>query len=112
MALECDVKSKEERIKCARENNCDHRSCVGNITLKSGNETVEESVSELIKRIDSDGNCEEHMKYEYGEQWDVIDVDARNIFTYCTPSLIKCIAGVNLYRERIKTIDRSNKTVE
>ena len=62
MMLECYAKEKEEWIKFAREKHCDDRLCIGNIILKSGNDTLEKSVSELIKRIDSDGNCEEHMK--------------------------------------------------
>ena len=52
------------------------------------------------------------MKHKYGEQWGMVDVDTRNVFTCCTTSLIKCIAGVNLYGERINSIDKSNKTAE
>ena len=54
MVLEFGAKAKEERTKCARENNCDDRLRVGNMELKSGNETLEKSVSELIKRTGSD----------------------------------------------------------
>ena len=65
--------------------------------MQSGKETLEKSVSERTKGKDSDGNFEEHMKNECGEQWDMTDVDARNVFTYCIPILIKCIPGINLY---------------
>ena len=67
---------------------------------------------EVIKGKDSDNNCEEHIKHKHGEQCDIIDVDARNVFTCCTPSLIKCISGIKIYGERIKRIDKSNKTAE
>ena len=97
MVLECDKKAKEERINCTRENASDDRLCTGNIALQCGKETLEKSVSEVIKGKDSDGNCEEYVKHKHGEQWGMIDVDARNFFTCCTPSLIKCIAGMNLY---------------
>ena len=41
MVLKCYAKGKEERIKCARENNCDDKLCIGNATLMCVNETVE-----------------------------------------------------------------------
>ena len=42
----------------------------------------------------------------------MIDIDARYVFTCCTPSLIKFIAGINPYGEIIKKIEKSNKTAE
>ena len=110
MVLECDKKAKEERMKGLRENRSDTRLHVGNVALQCGKETLEKSVSEIIKGKDSDSNCEEYMKHKYGEQWNIIDTDARNVFASCTPSMIKCTAGINQYGERIKKIDKSNKT--
>ena len=78
-----------------RENRSDTRLHAGNIALQCGKETLEKSVSEIIKGKDSDSNCEEYMKHKYGEQWNIIDTDARNIFASCTPSMIKCIGGIN-----------------
>ena len=79
--------------------------------LQCGKEMLEKSVAKIIKGTDSDINCEECMKYKYGEQWDIIDADARNVFASCTPSMIKHIAGINYYRERIKRIEKSKITV-
>ena len=103
-------KKKEERIKCVRENRSDNMLCGGNVALKCGKETLEKSVSEVIKVKDSDINCEEHMKHKYGEQWVTIETDARNVFTSCTLSMIKHIEGINDYGEIIKRIDKSNTT--
>ena len=94
------------------ENASDDSLITGNISLKSGTKTLEKSISEVIKSKDSEVNCVECMKHKHSEQWDVIDVDARNFFTCCTRSLIKCTPEVNLYGERIKSIDKNDKTVE
>ena len=79
-----------------------------NVALQCVKKTLEKSVSKVIKRKDSDINCEEHVKHRYGEQCDVIDIHARNIFASCTPSMIKCKEGINCYGERINRIDKSN----
>ena len=71
--LECDKKEKVERIIFLRENTSDDRLNVGNIVLQCGKETLEKSVSEVIKGKDSDVNCEENVKHEHGEQWGMID---------------------------------------
>ena len=47
--LECDAKAKEERIKCVRKNMCDNSLCIRNMVLQCGKETLEKSVSEVIK---------------------------------------------------------------
>ena len=67
IVLECNQQAKEERIKCVRENRSDNRLCVVNVVLQCGKETLEKSVSELIKGKDSDVNCEEHTKHKYVE---------------------------------------------
>ena len=90
MVLEYDKKEKVERMNCLRENTSDARLHVGNVVLQCGKETLEKSISEVIKGKDSDINCEKYVKNKYGEQWDVIYEDAG--FSSCTPSMIKCIA--------------------
>ena len=94
MVLECDKKAKLERINCLRENISDDRLCVGNTVLQYGTETLEKSFSKVIKGKDSDINCVEDVTHKHGEQWDRIDADAINVFTCCTPSMIKCVAGL------------------
>ena len=84
--------------------------CVSNTTFQCGKETLEKSVPEVIKRKDSDIHCEECMKHKSGEQLCVMHIDARKVFASCKPSMIKCIAGINHYWERIKRMDNSNTT--
>ena len=105
--MECDQQEKEERIKCVRENRSDDRLHVGNVSLQCAKETLEKSVSEVTKVKDSDVNCEEFIKHKHGEKWDVIDIDARKVFASWTPSLIKCIAVINHYGEKIKSMHES-----
>ena len=50
------------------------------------------------------------MKYEYGQQWDLVATDAKNFFTSWTPSMIKWIVGIHHYGERIKCAHKSNTT--
>ena len=52
------------------------------------------------------------MQHKCGEKWELIDIEARNVFTRCTPSMIKCVAGINHYGKRIRTIDKENVTAE
>ena len=52
---------------------------------------------EVIKGIDSDRNSLEYVQHKYGNNWELIDVKARNVFACCTPSMIKCVAGINMY---------------
>ena len=63
---------------------------------------LEKSVVEVTKRIDSDKNSLEHIQNKYSENWELIDIEARNFFACCTPSMIKCVAGINMYGDRIK----------
>ena len=108
MALECDYKEKEERTKCVRENKSDDVLCAGNTTLKCRRETLEKSVSEVIKGKNIDIKCEECVQQKHGEQWDLIDTDARNIFGNFAPSVMNCVAGIKHYGERIEHIDDRN----
>ena len=110
MALKCDQKAKEERIKSVRENRSNNFLFVGNLVMQRGRETSEKSFSEVMKGKDSDAKCEEYVQHKHGEQWDLIDVDARKVFANFTPSMIKDVTGINHYGERIKCIDKSNKT--
>ena len=50
------------------------------------------------------------MQHEHGEQWELIDSNARNVFTSCTPSMSTCITGINHYRQINRMTDKSNST--
>ena len=50
------------------------------------------------------------MQHENGEQLDLLDRHAKNFFIRCTPSMMKCVVGINHYGERIKCIDKINET--
>ena len=50
------------------------------------------------------------MQHKYGEQWDLINLDTRNVFASCTPIMIKCILRTNNYGERIKCAHKSKTT--
>ena len=50
-------------------------------------------------------------KHKHGQDWEEIDVDARDSFPCFLDSKIKCVAGViNVRRKRIKQIDCINVT--
>ena len=67
MVLEFNQQAKEERIKCVRENRSDKMLRAGNEALKCGKETLENSVSEVIKGENSDINCEECVRHNHKE---------------------------------------------
>ena len=50
------------------------------------------------------------MKHNHGEKWELIDIEARNVFKCCTPRMIKYITGVNTDGDRIRKIDKCNTT--
>jgi len=81
----------------------------GNISLKHRDRYCERKISEVIKKIDSMKNLEEYLQNKYGEKWLIIDIEAREGFSNSTTSKIKCAAGLNMYGERIKLIDKKNR---
>ena len=110
MVLKCDKVAKEERVKCVVENTMHDEETEGNTSLNLGNMKFEKSVVEVTKGIDSDRNSLEHVQHEHGENWELIDVEARNAFACCTPSTIKRVTGINMCGNRIKKIDKYNVT--
>ena len=64
----------------------------------------------MIKGVNSNNNFEECIQHEHGKQWKLIDEEVRNVLTSCTPIMIKCITGINLYGNMIRMIDKSNAT--
>ena len=42
---------------------------------------------------------------------ELIDAEARNVFSCCAPSTIKCIAETNRYGNRIRMINKSDTTI-
>ena len=111
MALECDKLEKEERMKCVSEDSRANREYEGNVSLNCGRETLEKSVSEVAKERESNNNCEEGVQHKHDEQWELIVIEARFFFKHCTPSMIKCIAGINMHVHRIRKIYKFNATV-
>ena len=67
MALKCDKKVKEERIRCVRYNRIESMSVSGNEALQCRKEILEKSASEVIKIKDSDDHCKDYMQHKYGE---------------------------------------------
>ena len=72
---------------------------------------LEKSVPKVIKSKDSDSKWEENIQHECGEKGDLVETCKRKKFTNCTPSMIKCISGINQHVERIKCINMSTKKV-
>ena len=66
---------------------------------------------EVIKGIDSDKNSLEHVQHKHGENWELINIEARNVCACCTTRMIKCVAGINLHGNRIKDTNKCNITV-
>ena len=50
----------------------------------------------------------DHFRDEHGENWHLIDVEAREGFSSSTTSQMKCAAGLSVHGERAKNIDKSN----
>ena len=65
-------------------------------------------ISEVVKNIDSEEFITEYFQDKYGENWNLIDIEAREGFVNSTASQIKCAAGLNVCGERAKDIDKSN----
>ena len=76
-------------MKCVGESRVCDKEVEGNMSLNLRNVILEKSVVEVTKGIDSDRNSLEHFQNKYGENWELIDVEARNVFSCCTPSVIK-----------------------
>lgn len=51
------------------------------------------------------------MKSKTDQHWERIDIEARNVFGYCNPSMLKCVAGFNFYGERMKELNKHCKEV-
>ena len=71
---------------------------------------LEKSVVEVMKGIDSDRNSLEHIQHKHDENWELIDIEARNVFACYTPSVIKRVAGIYMHGDRIKDVDKFNVT--
>ena len=65
---------------------------------------------EFKKGVDSDKNSLEYIQHKYGGNREFFDVESRNVFACCMPSMIKCIALINMHSDRIKDIDKCNVT--
>lgn len=63
-------------------------SVIGNILLSNENNYLDKSVYEL-KIFDSKKISTDHMKHQFGENWEAIDIEVNIIFSICAPSLLK-----------------------
>ena len=93
------IRKQKKKEQSAREKKNDNVMRVGNTALQCGRETLEKLVSEATKGKDSDAECEECVKHKNGEQWDLIDVDARHFFKLCTKNDKACINNKPLCRK-------------
>ena len=59
-----------------------NREVTGITVLKCGREMLEKSVSEVMKERDSNNNCNGYLQHIHGENWELIDVEARNVFEF------------------------------
>ena len=50
------------------------------------------------------------MQHKYGEHWEIIDVETRNIFKCFTPRMMKCVSGINMHGDRTRKIDKCDAT--
>ena len=64
--------------------------------------THEKSISGVIQHADSRENIIEHVQYKCRQCWEETDIDARDSFSHCAASAIKCAEGVNTHGEGIK----------
>ena len=108
--MKCDKVAKEECLKCVVENRTHDKEVEENVSLELGNVKLEKLAVEVTKWIDSDKNSLEHIQHENGEFCELIDIEARNAFACCTPSMIKGVAGINMCGDRIKDIYKCNGT--
>ena len=51
------------------------------------------------------------MQNKHVEKWELISMEARDVFSRSTPGVIKCTVGINHYRNRTRKIDKINKKV-
>ena len=109
--LECDRKAKEIREMCQDYEVIDKIKCKGNVSVKHNFQHCEKKVSEVVKTIDSDMKLKEYLQDKYGDKWTHIDIEARTGFVNSTVNKIKCAAGLNMYGERVKLIDKTNAHV-
>ena len=110
LSLECDLKSKHTRRVCEKE---DREECLpvkahGSVHIE--NKRCEKAVAEIIKTKESEKHITAYLQHKHGEHWDLIDVDARNVFSYCNPSMLKCITGFNPHGKMIKKMNKYDAT--
>ena len=110
MVLKCDKIAKEECEKCAIENRTHGAEVEGKKSLNIGNIKFEKSVVQVTKGTDSHRNSLEHAQHEHGENCELIDVEATNVFACCTPIMIKSVAEINARGHRIKNTCKCNVT--
>ena len=67
----------------------------------------ERSVAEVVKSVDSRKYCEKYLDHKCNDKWEHVDTEARNIFKYCSSSLLKCIAGFNMCGKRLKKMNKA-----
>ena len=66
-------------MKCARENTREDKIMVRNEELKRGKEILEKAVAEVIKIKDRDIHSAEFMQHKWGERWELIETNTRNV---------------------------------
>ena len=96
LVLECDSIAKEARAKCSDNEVIDEVKNRGNVSLKHKQKHYDKKISEVIKKIDSEKCMTEYFQDKYGENWHLIDIEAREAFANSTVNQIKCAAGLKM----------------
>ena len=81
----------------------------GHGTIRIGDRKCEKAVAEIAKINESDRHARAYLQHKFGEHWNLIDSEARDAFTCCNSSMLKCIAGFNQHGKRIKEMNKCNK---
>ena len=108
MVLKHSKLVKEERAKYVVENKTHDEEVEGKMSLELGNMKLEKSGVEVTKETDSDRSSLECTRHECGENLELINIEARNVFACCIPIMVKCVAGINAHDDRIKNTDKRN----
>jgi len=94
---ECDSKAREIRETIKEKVGNTNIKYFGYYTLSMNGNIIGRSTKEAIRVIDAKKKEEEYAKEKFKEKYDFVDVEARNIFSNCTTSMIKCSNRYNHY---------------
>ena len=106
LLIRCDDQSKITRKLCEKESRGEKLNVKRRVSININNECMDKAVSEVVKLHDSRNHANEHVKSKLKEKHKLVDMEARHVFRYCNPSVLKCITGFNHHGERIKMMNK------